>query len=46
MSQASHSPPQAVSQQTPSTQLPEVHSLAAPQAVLSLFLGTQLLEEQ
>ena len=44
--QASHAPPQAVLQQTPSTQLPEVHSLAAAQAVPLAFFATQAPAEQ
>ena len=45
-SHASQAPPQAVSQQTPSTQLPEVHSLAVAQALPFASFGTQLLAEQ
>jgi hypothetical protein len=39
---ASHAPPQAVLQQTPSTQLPLPHWLAAEQVVPFVFLGTQV----
>jgi len=39
--QALQPPEQGASQQTPSTQLPEVHSLAAEQAVPSVFLAVQ-----
>jgi hypothetical protein len=39
--QASHAPPQAVLQQTPSTQLPLPHSLAAVQLVPLVSLATQ-----
>jgi hypothetical protein len=40
-SQASHWPPHAPSQQTPSTQKPLAHWLAAPQAAPGASLGTQ-----
>jgi hypothetical protein len=40
--QASHEPPHAVLQQTPSTQLPLPHWLAAEQAVPLVFWGTQV----
>jgi hypothetical protein len=40
-SQASHCPPQAASQQTPSTQKPLAHWDAAPQAVPPGSLGVQ-----
>lgn len=42
--QASHWPPQAVPQHTPSTQLPLPHWFAAVQVVPGAFWGTQALE--
>jgi hypothetical protein len=44
--QAAHWPVQAVSQQTPSTQKPEVHWLAPPQAWPFPSLDTHWLAEQ
>jgi hypothetical protein len=40
--QASHAPPQAVLQQTPSTQLPLPHWLSAEQVVPFVFLSAQV----
>jgi hypothetical protein len=44
--QASQAPPQAVLQHTPSTQLPEVHSLLAAHVAPLDFLLTQLVPLQ
>jgi len=40
-SQASHCPPQARSQQNPSTQKPAAHSWSPPQALACVFFATQ-----
>src|SRR5262245_45206125 len=40
---ATQTPPQPVSQQTPSTQLPLVHSIAPPHAAPLAFVATQAL---
>jgi hypothetical protein len=44
--QASQAPPQAVLQQTPSTQLPEPHWLAAVHVTPLGFLATQVVPLQ
>jgi hypothetical protein len=44
--QASQAPAQAVLQQTPSTQLPEPHWLAAVHVALLAFLATQVVPLQ
>jgi hypothetical protein len=44
--QASHAPEQAALQQTPSTQIPLVHSLAAPQAAPFAFFAVHVLTLQ
>jgi hypothetical protein len=44
--QALQDPPQAVLQQTPSTQLPDEHSLEAVHVELLAFLGTQVVPLQ
>ena len=44
--QASHKPPHAASQQTPSTQLPLVHSMGPPQVAPFICAGMQFVPSQ